>query len=247
LACSVDNLRRLIDVDSELFSLRRQCQLLGLARRSFYYAARPESAADLLVMRMLDEQYTRTPFYGIRRMTAWLQQQGQAVNHKRVRRLLRLMGLEAIYPKPRLSQAAPGHRIYPYLLRDVRIERVNQVWSSDMTYVRLTGGFVYLVAIIDWFSRYVLSWEISVTLDNDFCVSALERALAAGQPEVFNTDQGAQFTSVAFTERLLEREIRISMDGRGRALDNIFVERLWRSVKYEEIYFALCIFLHSPP
>lgn len=187
-------------------------------------------------MRLLDEQYTRTPFYGIRRMRAWLQQQGHQVNRKHVQRLLRLMGLEAIYPKPRLSQAAPGHRIYPYLLRGVKIERVNQVWSSDITYIRLIGGFVYLVAIIDWFSRFVLSWEISVTLDSDFCVSALERALRAGQPEVFNTDQGVQFTSVAFTERLLEREIRISMDGRGRALDNIFVERLWRSVKYEDIY-----------
>jgi len=236
LACSVDNLRQLIEADHEQLSLRRQCRLLGLARSSFYYQPQPESAADLLVMRMLDEQYTRTPFYGIRRMPAWLQQQGQKVNHKHVRRLLRLMGLAAIYPKPRLSQAAPGHRIYPYLLRDVRIERVNQVWSRDMTYVRLTGGFVYLVAISDWFSRYVLAWEISVTLDSDFCVSALERALGAGQPEVFNTDQGAQFTSVAFTERLLEREICISMDGRGRALDNLFVERLWRSVKDEDVY-----------
>ena len=226
----------MIEGDHAQLSVRRQCQLLGLARSSFYYEPQPESEADLLLMRMLDEQYTRTPFYGIRRMTAWLQQQGQKVNHKHVRRLLRLMGLAAIYPKPRLSQAASGHRIYPYLLRGVQIERVNQVWSSDITYIRLTGGFVYLVAIIDWFSRYVLSWEISVTLDSDFCVSALERALEASQPEVFNTDQGAQFTSLAFTERLLARQIRISMDGRGRALDNIFVERLWRSVKYEEIY-----------
>jgi putative transposase len=236
LACSVDDLRRLIETDHQQLSLRRQCRLLGLARSSFYYAARPERQSDLLLMRLLDEQYTRTPFYGIRRMRAWLQQQGHQVNRKHVQRLLRLMGLEAIYPKPRLSQAAPGHRIYPYLLRGVKIERVNQVWSSDITYIRLIGGFVYLVAIIDWFSRFVLSWEISVTLDSDFCVSALERALRAGQPEVFNTDQGVQFTSVAFTERLLEREIRISMDGRGRALDNIFVERLWRSVKYEDIY-----------
>lgn len=187
-------------------------------------------------MRLLDEQYTRTPFYGIRRMRAWLQRQGHRVNHKRVQRLLRLMGLEAIYPKPKLSQPAAGHRIYPYLLRGVRMERVNQVWSSDITYVRWTGGFVYLVAVIDWFSRNVLSWEISVTLDSDFCVGALERALERGQPEVFNTDPGVQVTSLAFTERLLEREIRISMDGRGRALDNIFVERLWRTVKYEDIY-----------
>ncbi len=226
----------MIDVGHEQLSLRRQCQLLGLARSSFYYEAQPESETDLILMRRLDEQYTRAPFYGIRRMTAWLQQQGEKVNHKHVRRLLRLMGLEAIYPKPNLSPAAAGHRIYPYLLRGVKIERVNQVWSSDITYIRLTGGFVYLVAIIDWFSRYVLAWEISVTLDSEFCVRALERALEAGQPEVFNTDQGVQFTSLAFTERLLEREIRISMDGRGRALDNIFVERLWRTVKYEDIY-----------
>jgi putative transposase len=229
-------LRQLIEVDHAQLSLRRQCQLLGLARSSFYYEPQPENEAELLLMRLLDEQYTRTPFYGIRRMTAWLRQQGQRVNHKRVRRLLRLMGLEAIYPKPKLSQAAPGHRIYPYLLRGMKIERVNQVWSSDITYVRLTSGFVYLVAIIDWFSRYVLAWEISVTLDSHFCISALERALERGQPEVFNTDQGAQFTSLAFSERLLGRQIRISMDGRGRALDNIFVERLWRTVKYEEIY-----------
>ena len=236
MACSLDRKRQLIEPGQAQLSLRRQCQLLGLARSSFYYEARPESQADLLLMRLLDEQYTRTPFYGIRRMTAWLQQQGHQVNHKRVQRLLRLMGLEAIYPKPNLSQPAAGHRIYPYLLRGVRIERINQVWSSDITYVRLVGGFVYLVAIIDWFSRYVLAWEISVTLDSNFCVSALERALERGQPEVFNTDQGVQFTSLGFTERLLEREIRISMDGRGRALDNIFVERLWRTVKYEDIY-----------
>jgi putative transposase len=229
-------LRRLINADHEPISLRRQCQLLGLARSSFYYEPQPTSEADLLLMRLLDEQYTRTPFYGIRRMTAWLRQQGRVVNHKCVQRLLRLMGLEAIYPKPQLSQPAAGHRIYPYLLRGLKVERVNQVWSSDITYIRLISGFVYLVAIIDWFSRYVLAWEISVTLDSDFCVSALERALERGEPEVFNTDQGAQFTSQAFTERLLEREIRISMDGRGRALDNIFVERLWRSVKYEDIY-----------
>jgi putative transposase len=236
LDCSVDRKRQLIEPDQAQLSLRRQCQLLGLARSSFYYEPRPESEADLLLMRLLDEQYTRTPFYGIRRMTAWLQQQGHRINHKRVQGLLRLMGLEAIYPRPNLSQPAPGHRIYPYLLRGVRVERVNQVWSSDITYVRLLGGFVYLAAVIDWFSRYVLAWEISVTLDSNFCVSALERALERGRPEVFNTDQGVQFTSLVFTERLLEREIRISMDGRGRALDNIFVERLWRTVKYEEIY-----------
>ena len=236
MGCSVDDKRALIETGHPQLSVRRQCQLLGVARSSLYYEPQPDSNEDLLLMRLLDEQYTRTPFYGIRRMTAWLHQQGYKVNHKRVQRLLRQMGLEAIYPKPKLSQPAAGHQIYPYLLRGLRIERVNQVWSSDITYVRLVSGFVYLVAVIDWFSRYVLSWEISVTMDSDFCVSALERALVMAQPEIFNTDQGSQFTSQAFTQRLQEREIRISMDGRGRALDNIFVERLWRTVKYEDIY-----------
>ena len=187
-------------------------------------------------MRLLDEQYTRTPFYGARRMTYWLGQQGYGVNVKRVRRLLRQMGLEAIYPKPRLSQAGPGHRIYPYRLRGLRIDRPNQVWGSDITYIRLRQGFIYLVAILDWFSRYVLAWEVSVTLDSAFCLAALEWALKKGSPEIFNTDQGAQFTSLDFTKRLEESGITISMDGRGRAMDNIFVERLWRSVKYEEVY-----------
>lgn len=165
--CSVDDLRKLIEFEHCELSLRRQCHLLGLARSSFYYEPRPESESDLLLMRLLDEQYTRTPFYGIRRMTAWLQQQGHKVKHKRVQRLLPLMGLEAIYPKPKLSRPAQGHRIYPYLLRDVKIERVNQAWSSDITYIRLIGGFVYLVAIIDWFSRLVLAWEISVTINSN--------------------------------------------------------------------------------
>ena len=169
-------------------------------------------------------------------MTAWLREQGYEVNQKRVRRLLREMGLEAVYPKPRLSDPGVGHRIYPYLLRGVEIDRANQVWSTDITYVRLRQGFVYLVAIMDWYSRYVLAWEVSVSLDSSFCVSALDKALRQGQPEIFNSDQGSQFTSEAFTERLLQDRIQISMDGRGRALDNIFVERLWRSVKYEEVY-----------
>jgi putative transposase len=187
-------------------------------------------------MRMLDEQYTRTPFYGVRRMTYWLNAQGYRVNGKRVRRLLRQMGLEAIYPKPRLSQPAPGHRIYPYRLRGVKIERANQVWASDITYIRLRQGFIYLVAILDWFSRYVLGWEVSTSLESTFCLAALEWALRTGCPEIFNTDQGAQFTSEDFTGRLERSGISISMDGRGRAMDNIFVERLWRTVKYEEVY-----------
>lgn len=169
-------------------------------------------------------------------MTAWLKQQGHQVNEKRVRRLLREMGLEAIYPKPHLSQRSPGSQVYPYLLRDVEIKAVNQVWSTDITYIRLVGGFIYLMAILDWYSRYVLEWEVSVTLDGSFCVAALDRALLRGQPEIFNTDQGSQFTSQSFTGKLQARGIQVSMDGRGRALDNIFVERLWRSVKYEEVY-----------
>jgi len=214
----------------------RQCELLGLARSSAYYKPVGVSATDLRLMRLLDEQYTRTPFYGVRRMTAWLQGAGEAVNHKRVARLLRTMGLMAVYPKPRLSQPAPGHRIYPYLLRGVTVARVDQVWSTDITYIRLARGFIYLVAVLDWYSRYVLSWGVSVTLDSSFCLEALDQALAMGRPEVFNTDQGAQFTSLAFTGRLEQAGVRVSMDGRGRALDNVFVERLWRSVKYEDVY-----------
>jgi putative transposase len=228
--------RSLIDIDDQRISVRRQCQLLGLSRSSLYYQATLEKEENLCLMRLLDEQYTRTPFYGIRRMTAWLQKQGYKVNHKRVQRLLRKMGLEAIYAKPRTTISANHHKIYPYLLRGTKVARVNQVWSADITYIRLLQGFIYLVAIIDWYSRYVLSWEVSITLESDFCLAALESALEIASPEIFNTDQGVQFTSHDFTGRLSEREIRISMDGRGRALDNIFVERLWRSVKYEEVY-----------
>ena len=187
-------------------------------------------------MRLLDEQYTRTPFYGVERMTAWLRQQGYAVNSKRVRRLLRRMGLEALYPKPRLSLPGAEEKRYPYLLRGRAIAAVNDVWSTDITYVRMQHGFLYLVAVLDWYSRYVLAWELSNTLDTGFCLAALETALRQGQPRIFNTDQGVQFTSQAYTGRLEQAGIQISWDGRGRALDNIFVERLWRSVKWEEVY-----------
>jgi putative transposase len=187
-------------------------------------------------MRLIDEEYLRHPFLGSRRMTDYLQAQGYRVNRKRVQRLMRQMGITAIYPKPRLSQRAIEARIYPYLLRNVAIVRPNQVWSTDITYVPMPRGFVYLTAVLDWFSRYVLAWELSATLDVAFCLSALEQALAQGVPEVFNTDQGSQYTSQAFTGRLERAGIAISMDGRGRALDNVFIERLWRSVKYEEIY-----------
>jgi putative transposase len=217
-------------------SIVRQCELTGLARSTLYYEPVGDSAEDLELMRLIDEQYTRTPFYGSRRMKLALEQYGWQVNRKRIQRLMQRMGLEAIYPKPRLSSPAPNHQIYPYLLRNVKIERANQVWSSDITYVRLRGGFVYLVAILDWYSRYVLAWEVSTTLDTSFCLSALDWALRKGKPEIFNSDQGAQFTSADFTGRLQHEGIRISMDGRGRALDNVFVERLWRTVKWEEIY-----------
>lgn len=226
----------MIEPANPRISLVRQCDMIGLPRSSWYYQPVPVSAETLELLRVLDEQYTKTPFYGIRRMTAWLHKEGYAVNHKRVSRLLRQLGLTAIYPQPRTSVAHPENRVYPYLLRDVPITRVNQVWSTDITYIRLRGGFIYLAAVIDWRSRYVLSWEVSNTLDSEFCLATLDRALMRGTPDVFNTDQGSQFTSRAFTGRLEQAGIQISMDGRGRALDNIFVERFWRTLKYEEVY-----------
>ena len=225
-----------IEPDHGVLSISRQCALAGVHRSGWYYQGAPESEENLALMRRLDEQYTRTPFYGVRKMTHWLRGQDWHINPKRVRRLMRLMGLEAIYARPRLSKPAPGHRIYPYLLRGLEICRPDQVWATDLTYIRLRGGFIFLVAIMDWFSRYVVSWEVSVSLDTSFCVSALDWALARGQPEIFNSDQGGQFTSEAFTDRLKARGIQISMDGRGRVMDNIFVERLWRTLKYEEVY-----------
>jgi putative transposase len=210
--------------------------LLGLNRSSYYYEPAAETAENLRLMRRIDEEYTAHPFLGSRRMTQWLNRDGEAVNRKRVQRLLRLMGLEAIHPKPRLSAAGRGHRIYPYLLRDVRIERVDQVWSTDITYIPLLHGFMYLAAIIDWYSRFVLAWRLSNTLDGSFCLEMLDEALSRGRPEVFNTDQGVQFTAEAFTGRLKLAGVAVSMDGRGRCLDNVFVERLWRTVKYEDLY-----------
>lgn len=216
--------------------MRRQCELLGLPRSSFYYEPAGETAENLRLMRLIDEEYTAHPFFGSRRMTVWLGQQGEAVNRKRVQRLMRLMGLEAVYPKPRLSVAGAGHRIYPYLLRGVAIERPDQAWGADITYVPLVGGFMYLAAVIDWYSRYVVAWRLSNTLDGVFCLEMLEEALGTGTPELFNTDQGVQFTAAAFTGRLEQAGVRVSMDGKGRCLDNVFVERLWRSVKYEDLY-----------
>lgn len=218
-------------------SIRARCELLGVNRSMVYYQPGGPAESDVAIMRLMDEQYTRTPYYGVERMTAWLRRLGIRIGHNRVRRLLRLMGLEAVYPRPRLSRpGGPEHRLWPYLLRDLTIDRPNQVWAADITYIRLCRGFVYLAAVMDWYSRYVLSWALSVTLDAWFCVEALRRALAVGRPEIFNSDQGSQFTSEAFTGMLRDAGVAISMDGRGRAFDNIFVERLWRSVKYEEVY-----------
>jgi putative transposase len=217
-------------------SLRRQCELLGVNRSGLYYEPAGESEENLWLMRLLDEQYTRAPFYGSRKMTEWLATQGHIVNRKRVSRLMALMGLAAVYPKPRLSQPGEGHKIYPYLLRGVSVERVNQVWSTDITYIRMAQGFVYLVVVMDWYSRFVLSWALSLTMELDFCVEALKCALRRGRPGIFNSDQGSQFTSELFTGELEGRRIAVSMDGRGRCMDNIFIERLWRSLKYEEVY-----------
>jgi putative transposase len=210
--------------------------LLGLPRSTLYYQPASLDAADDPLRREIDAIFTRFPFYGVPRMTVELRRRGHEVGRKRVRRLMREMGLEAIYPRPRTSRPHPEHRIYPYLLRGLDVNRPNQVWCSDITYIRLRRGFVYLAAVMDWFSRYVLGWEVSISLETAFCLEALETALRRGRPEIFNTDQGSQFTSQAFTGRLEAARIAISMDGRGRCFDNIFVERLWRSVKYEEVY-----------
>jgi putative transposase len=216
--------------------VRRQCELIDLDRSSYYYEPAVESPLNLELMRLIDEQYTKTPFYGWPRMSAHLRRQGYAVNHKRIQRLMCLMGLQAVYPKRKTTVPAEGHKVYPYLLRGLKVDHPNGVWCADITYIPMTYGFMYLVAIMDWFSRYVISWEISNTMDVAFCLKALGRALAYGLPHIFNTDQGAQFTAHAFTNVLSASGVRISMDGRGRALDNVFVERLWRTVKYEDIY-----------
>ena len=228
--------RELVDRRHRRLSVVRQCQLLGVSRSSFYYRAKGISPQDLTLMREIDRQYLETPFYGSRRMRASLERQGKAVSRKRVQRLMRLMGLRAIYRQPRTSRPAPERRVYPYLLRDMTITRANQVWAADITYLPMARGFLYLVAIMDWHSRYVVSWGLSNTLEAGFCAEALREALSHGRPEVFNTDQGSQFTSREFTQILQDHWVRISMDGRGRYQDNIFVERLWRTVKYEEVY-----------
>jgi putative transposase len=233
---SVEARRELIDPSNERLAVARQCEIIGLARSSYYYEPAGESEYNKTLMDMVDEIYTEHPSLGSRNIAQILKTMGYTANRKRIQRLMRAMGLEAVYPKPRLSMPDREARKYPYLLAGVKIEGPDHVWSTDITYIRMRRGFAYLVAIMDWFSRYVLSWRLSVFIDAAFCVEALEAALAEGCPAIFNSDQGSQFTSEAFTTRLLDRGVAISMDGRGRYLDNIFVERLWRSVKYEEVY-----------
>lgn len=226
----------MLEFNHPQLSIRRQCELLGLSRASLYRKPAGETPLNLELMRRIDAEYTHSPFYGYRKMRVLLVRQGYSVNRKRVARLMRVMGLQAVYPRPVTSVPDQQHKKYPYLLRGLKIERPNQVWSADITYVPMAQGFMYLVAVIDWFSRFVLSWQLSNTLDSLFCLDALRLALQLGQPDIFNTDQGVQFTAHAFTNELQAANIRISMDGRGRAFDNIFVERLWRTVKYEDIY-----------
>ena len=228
--------RGMVDREHLLLSIARQCALLGVARSSLYYQPREASGENLALMQAMDRQYLDTPFYGSRRMKVWLAREGRRVSRKRVQRLMRIMGLRAIYRSPRTSRPAPEHRVYPYLLEKIRGTRPNQAWAADITYLPMARGFLYLVAIMDWHSRYVVAWRLSNTLEAGFCVDALKEALGQGQPEVFNTDQGSQFTSLEFTHVLQEHGVKISMDGKGRYTDNIFVERLWHTVKYEEVY-----------
>ena len=234
---SAPDRRRLVERNDAKLSIRRQCALLGVARSGVYRLPRPANDNDLALMRRIDELFTTWPFLGSRRLTVMLREEGYAINRKRVRRLMRRMGIAALGPKPRLSKPAPGHKIFPYLLRGLAIERPNQVWCADITYIPIGRGFLYLVAIMDWASRAVLSWRLSNTMDTSFCIAALKEALARfGRPDIFNTDQGSQFTSTAFTGTLAAAGVRISMDGRGRWMDNVFIERLWRSLKHEDIY-----------
>lgn len=236
---SIHDKRSCINPDHESLSIGRQCQLIDLPRASYYRQSslKKESAENLALMRLVDKEYTNHPFYGSRKMRDFLRRQGYKINRKRVQRLMQKMGLQSIAPKPNTSKPHPAHKVYPYLLRNMEITCPNQVWCTDITYIPLPGGFVYLTAVMDWHSRYVLSWEVSVTMDSNFCVSALESAFRRyGRPEIFNTDQGSQYTSNEFVSTVLDNNVLLSMDGKGRFIDNIFIERLWRSVKYEEVY-----------
>jgi len=228
--------RQLVEPEHKQISIRRQCALLGLNRASYYYQAASESPLNLELMKKIDEQYMLMPYYGWPRMTAHLRRQGYGINHKRVQRLMQIMGLQGIHPRSKGKNERHNHKIYPYLLKGVDIVRPNQVWSTDITYIPIQNGFMYLVAVIDWYSRYILAWDLSNTLDGYFCQMALREALTHGRPHIFNTDQGVQFTAEAFTSILEQAHIQISMDGRGRTLDNIFIERFWRSLKYDDIY-----------
>jgi putative transposase len=233
----IEQKRFLIEANGCALSVREQCELIGLNRSSYYYEVVEVSAHQLKLLNRIDELFTQRPFLGSRKLSFLLNEEGFLVGRDKVRSAMKQLGLVAVYPKPRLSGSHPEHRIYPYLLRGLAIERPNQVWSTDITYIRMRGGFMYLTAVIDWYSRFVLSWRLSNSLSEDFCVEALEAALHGyGKPEIFNTDQGSQFTGHAFTGVLIQAGVQISMDGRGRALDNVFVERLWRTVKYEDIY-----------
>lgn len=227
----------MVEPKTQGLSVEKQCQLVGISKSNFYYKGKGESPFNLALMRIIDEQFLKTPFYGSRRMSNYLKREGLDVGRDRVRRLMKLMGLRAIYQAPRTSKRHPDHKIYPYLLRGLKIDRANQVWATDITYIPVQNGFLYLTAVMDWYSRKILSWKLSNTMDTSFCIEALEEAIEKyGKPEIFNTDQGSQFTSHEFTNVLKESEIKISMDGRGRWIDNVFIERIWRSLKYECIY-----------
>ena len=226
----------MIDRQGSKLSLVRQCSLLDISRGSVYYRPTPTRPGDLELMALMDRRYLKTPFYGSRRIRVWLSGQGHLLGRDKARRLMRLAGLEAVFRRPNTSKATPEHRVYPYLLRGMTIDRVNQVWTSDITYIPMRDGFLYLVAVMDWYSRYVIAWRLSNSMDAEFCVDVLKDALSQGTPEIFNTDQGAQFTCREFTDTLKSQDVAISMDGKGRAIDNVMIERLWRTVKYEEVY-----------
>jgi putative transposase len=233
---SVSDRKGLVDRNHPKLSINRQCELLQVSKGALYYTPKPLDPYTLTLMDLIDEQHTKAPFYGSRRLTAFLNSKGHPVNRKRVQRLMRLMRIEAIYPKTKTTRRNEKHKIYPYLLKGVVIDKPDKVWSTDITYIRIGNGFMYLMAVMDWFSRYVLSWRLSNTLENAFCIEALEEALYISTPEFFNTDQGSQFTSLKFLSVLHTKKVKISMDSKGRALDNVFVERLWRTIKYEEVY-----------
>lgn len=237
--CSISEKRELIEPTHERLTIDEQCGLLGISRSGYYYIPRPMSAEMLELINVVDRIYTDYPFFGTRRMAVYLEEKGYNAGRKLVREIYQILGLEAIYPKPNLSIPNKENKIYPYLLRDIEVTHSNQIWSTDITYIRMCGGFVYLMAIIDWYSRYVLDWELSISLEAEFCIETLKRVLRNNRCEIFNTDQGSQFTCLDFTDVLLQNNVQISMDGKGRALDNVFVERLWRSLKYE------CVYMHA--